>query len=219
MAVTRALNHFCVAGVNQTNDWKRPVCIPGWFLRRNQVFQDNECIVRNYNIVRFYSEGNMNNQPHSEDFKIDANRSFQLLGIVSENERAELFSEIDESNLIEESDERIYNYLLSNNRSLIMIKPDGIDQCTCEPNEYKGIKTRIHFTLNDEYYNISCTDIRWRAYIRNHRNESNTDTLNNRETYLTIGLTREPWNGQIWPIVVGLHVLPELHVDVDYNNL
>lgn len=101
-----------------------------------------------------------------------------------------------------------------------MIRPDNTHDCPCESNEYKGIKTRIEFTLNGFYHNIGCTDIRWRAYMRNAQNRKNSiNLLNNRDTYFTIGLTRKPWNGQIWPMVVGLHVLPDINIEIDYNNL
>jgi hypothetical protein len=38
------------------------------------------------------------------------------------------------------------------------------------------------------------------------------------EIYLAVGLTRS-FQGTFWPIVVGVHTLPDYEVTVDYNNL
>jgi hypothetical protein len=37
-------------------------------------------------------------------------------------------------------------------------------------------------------------------------------------TYLTIGLSR-PFQGKHWPILVGVHSLPELDVEIDFARL
>jgi len=55
-------------------------------------------------------------------------------------------------------------------------------------------------------------------------NEENRNTgaqlLKEREVYLTIGLTRRPFQGRIWPMVVGFHIIPDLeNIEIDYNNL
>lgn len=214
------LNAFCVAGVNQSNVWKRPVNLPGYFLSRNDVFQDETCVIKHYNLVRFRSKGQLNNTPQSEDFLVDWSYKLTIIDNLNENVRSTLFSSLNESEKIDEIEYGIYTYLMSNNRSLIMIKPDRITECPCFRDPYKGFKTRIKFMLNNIGYDISCTDLRWRAYMRNVENRAGSvNLLNNREVYFTIGLTRKPVQERLWSMVIGIHLLPGLGIDIDYNNL
>ncbi len=221
LAVTRMENQFCVAGVNEANAWKRPVRLPTFYLLKDDIFQDGVCVIKHYNVVRYISKGSLQNSPQSEDFLVDWSNRPTIQTSLDEQSRLKIFKKIDESKKIDEIDEGIYHYLIENDRSLIMIKPDEILSCTYELAEGKGFKTRLIFELNNIDYNLSCTDLRWRAYMKDEVNRStSTQLLKERDVYLTIGLTRKPFQGRIWPMVVGFHIIPDLeNIEIDYNNL
>lgn len=221
LAVTRMENQFCVAGVNEANDWKRPVRLPTYYLLRDDIFQSGVCVIKNYNVVRYKSIRSLQNKPQSEDFLVDWSNQPTITTTLNEQSRLIIFKKIDESKNIDEINEGIYHYLIENDRSLVMIKPDEILYRTYEPAEGKGFKTRLIFELNNINYNLSCTDLRWRAYMKDEENRNTSaQLLKEREVYLTIGLTRRPFQGRIWPMVVGFHIIPDLeNIEIDYNNL
>jgi len=75
---------------------------------------------------------------------------------------------------------------------------------------------------------VGCTDLKMRALGRlllqksSGRESVLTDEdfrrRGKRETYLAVGLSRL-YNNKHWPIVVGVHSIPELDVEIDYAKL
>jgi hypothetical protein len=75
-----------------------------------------------------------------------------------------------------------------------------------------------------EQRGIPVTDLRWQALGKAWLGEQGGhlalsdsdlhDRLNAQALYLTIGLSRE-WKGRCWPLVVGVHVVPDYSVPTD----
>jgi hypothetical protein len=56
--------------------------------------------------------------------------------------------------------------------------------------------------------------------LRGRKYRNSEKLCKEREIYLTIGLTRNPFQGRIWPVVVGFHITHDLeNIEIDYNNL
>jgi len=213
-------NHICAAGVNESNIWRRPVRLPAYNLSRDDIFNNEICVIKPYNVVRFKVIRSLQNIPQSEDFLVDWSFSPTIVSIINEQTRLQNFKKIDESKNIDEIEDGISHFLIENNRSLLMVKPNKIFSCSYNPAEVKGFKTRLRFELNNIEYNLSCTDIRWRAYMKIEQNRNNLRQLfKGKEVYLSIGLTRE-WQEKFWPMVIGVHMIPDFdNIEIDYNNL
>jgi hypothetical protein len=76
---------------------------------------------------------------------------------------------------------------------------------------------------------ISCTDLRMRALGRSllvgkpvetevRLNEEDFRRRGKHETYLAVGLSRL-YQDKHWPLIVGVHSIPELDVEIDYARL
>jgi hypothetical protein len=120
-------------------------------------------------------------------------------------------------------------------RSLCLIRPDRLWCCfTLDPYSLK-YQARIGFTLTgvrharaNSPWGVPVTDIKWRALGRSWLGERggelalDEDTLRGRlqaeKLYLALGLSRG-YEGQIWLMVIGVHVVPDYRVEIDYGNL
>jgi hypothetical protein len=75
---------------------------------------------------------------------------------------------------------------------------------------------------------MSVTDLKWRALGRAWLPEDGGWTefeagdlearFGIQEIYLAVGLTRS-FKDQYWPLIVGVHTLPDYQAAVDYDNL
>jgi hypothetical protein len=101
---------------------------------------------------------------------------------------------------------------------------------------YSGLlDARLSFGLDRRRYlgshakgGLSVTDLRWRALGREWLPEGGGWTdfdagdLETRygvsDIYLVVGLTRS-YRGSFWPIIVGVHTLPDYDVALDRDNL
>lgn len=208
------INEICVAGIDESHNWMRPIRQPSLNLLKSDIFQGDLCVIKNYNVVRFLSQCKLNNMPHSEDFVVNWSQKPIVIDWLDESTREDLFLRIDETDYVEGD---ITSYLLNNNRSLILIKPEEI--CGLSWSDSFKYKPRIRFKFNKISYNFSCTDIKWRAYGRESKNrQCAMDMLSNNNIYFVIGLTRE-FKGTYWPMVVGVHMIPDIEVSIDYSNL
>ncbi|MBN2603553.1 MAG: hypothetical protein JXA91_05440 [Candidatus Thermoplasmatota archaeon] len=216
LAVTRMLNQICVAGIDDDLKWRRPVRRSTLNILLSDIFDNNTCIIKNYNQVRFRFECNLNNVPHSEDFSINTEYKPILINELSIDDLRSDLNKIDES---ENFEENITSYLIENNRSLALIKPDEITGFTWFKSLNDKYQPRIQFELNNEKYDFSCTDLKWRAYGKSIANIKNVEELiKERDIYFAIGLTRK-FMDKYWPMVVGIHILPDYECKINYKSL
>lgn len=71
------------------------------------------------------------------------------------------------------------------------------------------------------------TDLRWRALGRRLlrgcgelelQEHAVLQAVGAREVYLALGLSRA-FDGRIWPLVIGVHTVPDYDVTIDYTHL
>jgi hypothetical protein len=131
-------------------------------------------------------------------------------------------------------DARPQDVLVTHQRSLCLVKPDWIkgnfrlDAYTGKFGARLGFGLgRRSFTRSHAKGGLSVTDLKWRALGRawlpddGGWTEFDAGDLEARfgiqEVYLAVGLTRS-YKGDFWPIVVGVHTLPDYEATVDYAN-
>ncbi len=122
--------------------------------------------------------------------------------------------------------------LLQQNRSLCLVHPQDVWAQFSLDKVSGKLEARMGFTLADHKLEpriglprgIPVTDLKWRALghswlaPRGGRLRLGKDELKNRlgtdiMPYLAVGLGR-PYQGRCWPLVVGVHVVPDYEMEV-----
>ena len=121
-------------------------------------------------------------------------------------------------------------------RSLCLLQPQAIwAEFTCEP--YSGdYQARLGFQVDGQSYPIHnpqrgmvATDLKWRALGRHWLAERRCERLHLDHItlhqalaadviYLSVGLSRT-FAGNHWPLVIGVHPVPDYTITIDYTNL
>jgi hypothetical protein len=116
--------------------------------------------------------------------------------------------------------------LISHTRSLCLVQPDQV-WARFSLDRYSGkYEARCGFVLAGDVNHpraasqrgVSVTDLRWQALGRRWLSEGGRTLaldhdallarLGAEALYLAVGLSR-PWQGEYWPLVVGVHVVPD----------
>lgn len=198
---------ICIAGVDEKRKWFRPIRLPGYKLNFPDMRdRKGQLVIDNYNEIEFTINQFSSNNPHSEDAEVDWAIGPKLIRRLDDGQIKELLVDIDESEKISRDDD-IGDYLLSNSRSLILVKPQGIPTAISETS-FGKLRTRIIFQFMNRPYDYTCTDLYWRDLPtqKSHEIFSKSNLI-----YLSIGLTRR-FRGKYWPMVIGVHTLPRYEV-------
>ncbi|MFH1773493.1 MAG: hypothetical protein ABH874_00835 [Methanobacteriota archaeon] len=206
-------NKICCGGIDTENRrWVRPIRLPTNNLLISDVHQRSIEIFKLYNKVRFLAGRRISTPPHTEDFEVDWSYTPSLIEYIGGENRARMLRE-----WCENPQHSIKEYLVSRKRSLMLVRPDEIRSITINTFEQK-MHARIQFPINERFYNLPCTDLKWRAYCRMRSRDEILREIQNSETYFTIGLSRL-FKDDYWPMLVGVHTIPDYTASIDYNNL
>ena len=233
LAVTKMLGGICIAGMTSEPDpvtrlrWVRPIRDYGHVLLGDITTPDN-VVVCPFDVVEFNLLQPKPTPPHTEDWIADFVRHRPRIVRCLEGERRTTF-------LQTYLDTAPRQVLASQQRSLCLVRPDRIKGCfRLDP--YSGsYDARMAFGLEGHTYRgsyarggFSVTDLKWRALGRawlpdeGGWTEFESGDLEARfgiqEIYLAVGLTRS-YQGSFWPIVVGVHTVPDYPATVDYDNM
>jgi hypothetical protein len=133
-------------------------------------------------------------------------------------------------------DKKPAEILQSPMRSLCLLQPQAIwADFTCDP--YSGeYQARLGFQLDRQQYPIhhpqrgmAATDLKWRALGRHWLAKRSCTRLHLDHSalhqalaadviYLSVGLSRT-FAGNQWPLVIGVHPVPDYTITIDYTNL
>ena len=232
LAVTKMLGGVCIAGMTTEPDpvsrlrWVRPIRDYGHVLL-GDITTPDKVVLCPFDVVEFQLLRPHPAPPHTEDWITDFVRHRPRIVRRLEGERRAAF-------LRTYLDTAPRQVLASQQRSLCLVKPDRIKGCfRLDP--YSGsFEARMAFDLDGQTYRgsyaqggLSVTDLKWRALGRAWLPEEGGWTefeagdlkarLGIQEIYLAVGLTRS-YQGRFWPIVVGVHTLPDYQAAVDYDN-
>lgn len=235
LAVTMMRTGVCIAGVRRDapSVWVRPVREFGTVTLGDITYpgQSGERrVMRPFDIVEITLESHYPEPPFVEDWTCDFSRHRpHLLGTLDETKRLALLQ------AASATPESIWS---GHDRSLGACVADDLG-ATFSHDEYAG-KYEARLSFGGQPVGASslpCTDLKWRAFGRSllaKEGASSTDqqvrtlSLTNQELrqalggeraiWLALGLTRE-LHGRRWPLVVGVHTIPDYEAAIDYSTL
>lgn len=226
LAMSRMQSGICTAGMTTERDavsglrWVRPVrefdtLLPGDMAdAQGRLLQCNDVVELNLTLPR-------PDPPHVEDWLADFIRCRPRLARRLEGERRAKF-------LAQHLDHRPEDVLVHQTRSLCLVKPEYV-QAHFSLDAYSGkYEARMGLALSSDLArtSVSVTDLKWRALGRAWLGNGGQLTLEHSALlerlradaiYLTLGLSRS-FQGQHWPLVVGVHVVPDYDATIDMNR-
>jgi hypothetical protein len=232
LAVTRMHGGVCTAGIDDSGKWIRPVRpaleqrsvqqgITDYCLLPIDFFHGGKSHLLSMGITRFWLDAHRPAPPHTEDWTIDLTRKPESIRKLSMEEQSAFLAAHVEPDLgtLDSSQER----------SLGLYRPESFVFSFGLNRQGEDVVARATFKIGDrEMVDVGCTDLKVRALGRlllqkSARHESvlrdeDFHRRGKRETYLAVGLSRL-YNNKHWPIVVGVHSIPELDVEIDYARL
>ena len=229
LAVTKMHGGVCTAGIDEQGHWVRPVRqlrianyahagASDYCLLPLDFFHGGQSHLVNLGVTQCWLKSPQPAPPHVEDWVLDVNRKPQLRKKLSLAEQTAFLAAHAETD---------FTPLLKHERSLALFQASQFAFHFGWNLTGDDVTVRASCTLaGSEWPDIGCTDLRMRALGRKLLGQSKTATLtqwdfarhHKQATYLTIGLSRLH-QGKHWPILVGVHTLPELEVEVDYGRL
>ena len=168
--------------------------------------------------------------PHCEDQTADWIRHRPRLLRRLEGERRSRF-------FASHLDRRPEDILEDGARSLCLVKPNNV-WARFELDAYSlKYQARLGFSLEGVHHvgassqkGVAVTDIKWRALGRHWlgaaggtlslKHDELLERLKTQQIYLALGLGRaRADDGRHWPLVIGVHAVPDYVVEIDYDRL
>ena len=234
LAMSKMISGICVAGFTRDPDpvtglcWVRPVrdydtLLPG------DMTDTDDCFVQCGDVVELNLLTPRPDPPHIEDWLTDfVHHRPRLLRRLEGERRARFFTEY-----LDRVPEEV---LIQHTRSLCLVEPEQV-WARFSLDAYSGkYEARMGFVLADDINHlqatsrrgVSVTDLKWRALGRSWLGAKGGflalahDVLLTRlgaeALFLTVGLSRN-WQGEYWPLVVGVHVVPDYEVLPDDDDI
>jgi hypothetical protein len=229
LAMTRMLSGICTAGFTREPDpvtglrWMRPI-------RDFDTVQPGDMTDANGRLVQCSDVVELNllaprpNPPHVEDWLTDfVRRRPRLLRRLEGEKRARFFAKY--------LDLAPEDVLVHHTRSLCLVQPEQV-WASFSLDRYSGkYEARMGFLLAGDASHpqatsrrgASVTDLKWHALGRAWLGEEGGrlrldqdalyERLNAEAIYLAVGLGRK-WQGKYWPLVVGVHVVPDYELRI-----
>ncbi len=233
LAMTRMRSGICTAGFTTQPDvvtglrWVRPVKAHATLLLGDMT-DDTGRVVQCSDVVSLELKRPCPDPPHTEDWLADfVYNPPRLVRRLEGERRARFFAT--------HLDRAPEDVLIHQTRSLCLIHPDELHaRFSLDP--YSGkYEARVGFRLGELRQELASsprgvpvTDIKWRALGRTWLGGSAgelafdasqvADRLHAQAIYLTVGLSRG-YEGRYWLMIVGVHVVPDYEVSIDYHNL
>lgn len=233
LAMTRMRSGICTAGLTTQPDsvtglrWVRPVKAHGTLLLGDMT-DDAGRVVQCSDVVSLELKRPCPDPPHTEDWLADfVYNPPRLVRRLEGERRARLFAT--------HLDRAPEDVLIRQTRSLCLIHPDRLHaRFSMDPHSGK-YEASVGFRLGGLRHQrassprgVPVTDIKWRALGRTWLGGSAgelafdgsqlADRLHAEAIYLAVGLSRG-YEGRYWLMIVGVHVVPDYEVSVDYHNL
>jgi hypothetical protein len=236
LAVTAMRTGVCIAGVRRDapSTWVRPVrefgaVALGDITYPGQVGERR--VMRPFDIVGLTLDAPRPEPPFVEDWSCDFSRHrLRLLGTLPEAERLSLLQ------AASAAPEALWS---GHTRSLGTCAAGDLS-ASFSHDEYAGKdEARLSFGGRPAAMpSLPCTDLKWRAFGRallargsalSTNQQIQTLSLTNqdlrqalgggeRAIWVALGLTRE-LHGRRWPLVVGVHTIPDYEAEIDYTTL
>jgi len=227
LAMTRMRSGICVAGFTTDPDpltglrWVRPVRDFDT-VQSGDMCDEHGCLFNCCDVVELHLIERRPEPPHVEDWLTDfVHHRPRLLRRLEGEKRAQFFAKY--------IDPAPQDVVTRCSRSLCLVKPSRA-WAHFELDAYSGkYNPRMGFELAQSTdppqpawhtapQGVTVTDLKWRALGRKWLSDRGgtldlkpqdlLERLGARELYLTVGLSRA-WRGKCWPLVVGVHGVPD----------
>lgn len=221
LASTAMSDGFCIAGVDSRNKWFRPIPKGRHNFLKHMLQAGTKTVVEPYNIVEFVTRHPLKNSPHSEDFEIESGVSPTLIRTLGDSELEGLLGQLDGHEAIPPSVPELEDWLMRENRSLTLTRVDKITNAFRNTYSQDTLgQRRIRFKIRGNDFTLACPDLRWRSITRDDKDKDGLEVLtSSRALYFALGLSRVlPATGRCHAMVVGVHPIPRLIGEVDYDN-
>ena len=229
MAMTHMRSGICMAGLLTEgagkSGWVRPVKERD-SLRLGDMTDAAGRVVEMYDIVTLELSKARPDPPHVEDWLADL---IYHRPVVTGRLEGTARTQFLQSHL----DDAPHQVLIDHSRSLCLVQPTDLWALFVRGIPSQQYQARLGFTLTGisaetaDSRGIPVTDLRWRALGRQWLGESGTELrltgtqLRERagvETFfLALGLSRT-FEGGHWPMVVGVHTVPDYNVTINYRT-
>ena len=234
LAMTRMRSGICTAGFTTEPApvtglrWVRPVREFDTLLCGDMMDKDGRLVQCN-DVVELNLVSARPDPPHVEDWVIDCVRCRpRCVRRLEGGKRARFLAKY--------VDRAPQDVLIHHTRSLCLVHPKQV-WASLARDPYSGkYEARMGFRLQEKANSsrttskrgVSVTDLKWRALGAGWLNSEQPElTLGHTELlarldaddiYLTVGLSRS-WQGQYWPLVVGVHTVPDYEATIDTEML
>jgi hypothetical protein len=247
LAVTLMKTGVCIAGVRRDahSSWVRPVRDFGSVLLGDITYPPAtggpqspgaRRVMRPFDLVELTLGRARTEPPHVEDWICDfVHHRPRLLGVLPEGERA---------SLLDAAVGQLETLWQRGTRSLCTLPITELTAIFRYDAYAQKYEARLSFPgLPAESASAPCTDLKWRAMGRrllDERLDADVGTAasdgvrmltltgptlwaalgggGGRRCWLALGTTRA-YDGRHWPLVVGVHTLPDYEAEVDYSRL
>lgn len=234
LAMTKMLSGICTAGFTRERDpvtglrWVRPVrdfCT----VQVGDMTDASGRLIHCCDVVELNLVEPRPDPPHVEDWMVDfVHRRPRVLRRLEGERRAGFFPEY-----LDRAPEEV---LAHHMRSLCLVAPEQV-WARFRLDTYSGkYEARMSFVLSGEVNHpratsprgVPVTDLKWRGLGRawlgqgggtlamDH--EALLERLGAETLYLAVGLSRN-WQGEYWPLVVGVHTVPDYEAEMDLGCL
>ena len=232
LAVTKREYGVCIAGVDEKLNWVRPVknriLVLNDIKLNGNVYLSNSCVY-NFSAKKVSSKGYQ-----TENYLMEEKEPISYFKKLGDAERDKIFSKLSENSLIMSNpNQGVCNLLKEKNRSLILLGPVTID--SVEISKDDTIHARFDFNIgqikvkNQNLRSLPCTDLKFLSFAKDLLDEQNTaylrlngddlkDLLKVEKFFIAVGLTAEPYKGDYWPMVIGVHAIPDYTQEINYGN-
>jgi hypothetical protein len=226
LAVTRMLSGVCIGGMPRGGGpWVRPTKEFGC-LQPGDIRYADGTLMRPFDVVALHLLKPRPVAPHVEDVLCDFVRPRpELRGRLTEAEREALLRDC-----LDPCPADIWcsgsDHLPG--RSLTLFEPPSLTAAFAYDSYSEKFECRIAWPGYDRPQGAPVTDLKWRALGRQWVTAGPQNQQYDRiglcrrlgveRIFLAVGLSRN-YQGQYWPIVVGVHTLPDYEATVDERRL
>lgn len=234
LAMTKMRSGICTAGFTLHPDplsglrWVRPVRAFGSLLPGDMAEPDGH-LFRCCDVVELDLIAPRADPPHVEDWVTDfVHHPPHLLRRLDGQKRAQFLARY----LDRAPDDVLHRHT----RSLCLVQPERLWACFAL-DAYSGkYSAHLGFTLHaggptpftTPAAGITVTDLKWRALGRSWLGSEGgslelddaalRERLGAEAVYLALGLSRS-WQGKHWLLIIGVHVVPDYHIEIDLKAL
>ena len=231
LAITKREFGVCIAGVDEKLNWVRPIknriLVLDDLKSNEDVYLSNSCVYT-LSVKKAGSKGYQ-----SENYLIDEKEPIRYFKKLGDAERDEIFSKLSENSLITSNpNQDVCKLLKEKNRSLILLGPVTID--SVELSQDDNVHARFDLSIgqikikNQNLRSLPCTDLKFLSFAKGLLEEQNTpylrlngddlkDLLKVEKFFIAVGLTAELYKGDYWPMVIGVHTLPDYTQKTDFG--